>query len=182
MNKYLFLFATCFWCFLGHSTPQDGIKDWIPKYSVRKYGTLIGIQRGKFFTIEAGIEQQFKKLQLKKPTTWAWNAHLDYAWQPNTLSFKAGSWYKDGRAGFTLGGSAVGASDFEHFSAGVSPEVGIKLFGFHVLASYNVFLINPKAVETNNLHLSIRYFISRNRDIKRTNKPSSSSKKSERKK
>lgn len=182
MTKYLFLIVAFTWCFLGHSTPTDGIKDWFPKYSVRKFGTLIGIQRGQFFTIEAGIEQQFKKLQLKKPTAWAWNAHLDYAWKPNTLSFKTGSWYKDGRAGFTLGGSAVGASDFENFSAGVSPEIGIKLLGFHVLASYNFFFINPKAVETNNLHLSIRYFISRNRDIKRTNKRSDSDKKSDRKK
>ena len=137
-----------------------------PKVSTNKLGTLIGIQRGKFFTIELGIEQQKKQVKIIKPRTIAWNFVMEYAWASNTFGYKLGSWYKHGRADFTYGLNAIAFTDFEKVKPGLSPEIGFKFIGFHFITSYN-FLLNSNAdFEQNTFHLSIRYFVSRKRKFK----------------
>jgi hypothetical protein len=151
----------------NHQTKNFSIKD-LPKYSMNKYGTLVGIQRGKYFNIELGVEQQRKQVKFSKPNTWAGNARFEYSWDNNSLGFKTGAWYKSGRMGFTFGGDLVGCSDFEKYNLGIAPAIGFKIIGFHAVASYNLLFFD-KSFNYNTLHLSIRYFISRNRDLKRTN-------------
>lgn len=160
--------------FLASSTNNFDLggkkKSFLPAYSVTKYGTLVGIQRGKYFTLELGLEQQRKELKLIKPNTFAWNALLEYAWEPNTMGLRGGVWYKTGRAALTLGADVIGTSNFEQYNIGLAPSVGFKLVGFHIIASYNAFLSEKVDFDYNTLHLSIRYFISRKRDFKRTDK------------
>ena len=119
---------------------KDKKKGFLPNYSVTKYGTLIGIQRGKFFTLELGIEQQRKELKLVKPNTFSWNALLEYAWEPNTMGLRGGVWYKTGRASLTVGADVIGTSNFDQYNIGLAPAVGFKLVGFHIIASYNAFI------------------------------------------
>ena len=152
------------------SSFKDKKKGFLPNYSVTKYGTLIGIQRGKFFTLELGIEQQRKELKLVKPNTFSWNALLEYAWEPNTMGLRGGVWYKTGRASLTVGADVIGTSNFDQYNIGLAPAVGFKLVGFHIIASYNAFITQKVDYDYNTLHLSIRYFISRKRDFKRTDK------------
>ena len=57
---------------------------------------MVGIQRGNYFTIEAGIEQQRKQIKIKKPKTLAFQGIVEYAWKPNTIAFKPGAWLKTG--------------------------------------------------------------------------------------
>ena len=143
---------------------QDKV-GFLPKYSVAKYGTVLGIQRGKFFNVELGIEQRRKQLKLKSPNTWALNGILEYAWETNTMGLKFGSWYKTGRTGLTYGGNLVGASNFDRFKVGIAPSIGFSIRGIHAAASYNVFLNKVDEIKYNNLHLSIRLFISRDSKI-----------------
>ena len=133
------------------------------KFSVNKYGTLIGIQRGQFFNIELGVEQQKKQIKLKNPNTIAWAFNMEYAWEPNTLGYKLGGWFKTGRMGFTYGANAVGTTNFERYNIGVAPTLGFKLIGFHLITSYNIFLNKKAEYDYNTMHVSIRYFISRQR-------------------
>ena len=137
-----------------------------PKITTNKLGTLIGIQRGKFFTIELGIEQQKKQVKLFKPKTIAWNFVVEYAWQSNTMGYKLGSWYKPGRAAFSYGINAIAFTDFDQVKPGFSPELGFKLIGFHFITSYNFLFNNSANFEQNTFHLSIRYFLSRKRKFK----------------
>jgi hypothetical protein len=159
-------------CFVFQAKAEDPFATYkykFPEVTVRKYGTLVGIQRGKYSFIELGVEQQFKQLTLKSPRTFAWNALLEYSWDANSLGLKVGSWYKAGRMGFTFGGDVIGASDFTNYKVGVAPALGFKVIGIHALASYN-FFIKKEELRYNTLHLSLRYYISRSRDYDIKNK------------
>lgn len=139
-----------------------------PKFSVNKYGTLIGIQRGKFFNIELGVEQQKKQIKIQSPNTIAWAFNMEYAWATNTLGYKLGGWFKTGRMGFTYGANAVGATNFDQFNYGIAPALGFKFVGFHLISSYNI-LLNPKVdFDYNTMHVSIRYFLTRKRKFSKS--------------
>lgn len=149
--------------FLGKSTTPPGI---IPELRTIKTGLLIGAQKGKYFGVELGMERQWKEIKLKKPFTWAIAANGEYHFGSNHLGFKAGPWFKWGRADFTYGINFTYLSDFEYGRAGFSPSIGFKLIGFHLLASYN-FLYGPSQLQDyNTLHLSLRYYLSKDRKFK----------------
>ena len=157
----------CFFLFIygvGFSAYADNNKDFLPKFSVNKYGTLVGIQRGKQSFIELGIEKQKKQIKLSDPNTIAWNSLLEYSWDANALGLKFGSWYKTGRMGLTYGLNALGTSNFTKYNFGIAPQIGFKIIGFHAMASYNLFAIQKNTFNYNTLHISIRYYISRDRD------------------
>ncbi len=138
----------------------------IPELNTIKTGLLIGVQKGKFFGVEIGMERQWKEIKLKKPFTWAIAATGEYQFEANAAGFKAGPWVKFGRLDFTYGLNLTVLSDFEYSKFGISPTIGFKLIGFHVLASYNITTSNGPFVNYNKLHLSLRYYISKNREFK----------------
>ncbi len=138
----------------------------IPELRTIKTGLLIGVQKGEFFGIELGMERQWKELKLRKPFTWAIAANGEYHFGSNNLGFKAGPWFKWGRADFTYGVNFTYLSDFTYACVGASPSIGFKLIGFHLMASYN-FLAGPdQFTDYNKLHVSLRYFISKDRKFK----------------
>lgn len=138
----------------------------IPELRTIKTGLLVGIQKGKYFGIELGMERQWKELKLKKPFTWAVAANGEYHFESNNLGFKVGPWFKWGRADFTYGVNLTCLSDFEYARIGASPSIGFKIIGFHILASYN-FLYGPDLYQDyNQLHVSVRYYISKERKFK----------------
>ena len=110
----------------------------LPELNTIKTGLLIGVQKGKYFGIELGMERQWKEIKLKKPRTFAIAATGEYQFQANTLGFKVRPSWKFGRADFTYGFNATVLSDFEYNKFGISPAIGFKLLGFHLLASYNI--------------------------------------------
>lgn len=148
---------------LGFSNQPSGI---IPELRTVKTGLLIGAQKGKFFGVELGMERQWKEIKLKKPFTWAIAANGEYHFESNNLGFKAGPWFKWGRADFTYGVNFTYLSDFEYARIGASPSIGFKLIGFHLMASYN-FLYGPSQfTDYNKLHISLRFFLSKERKFK----------------
>lgn len=140
-------------------------KKLFPEYSVTKYGTVLGIQRGNFFNVELGVERRHKQIKLKNPNSWALNGVLEYAWESNTMGLKLGSWFKTGRTGLTYGANLLGVSDFENFRPGIAPSIGFSIRGIHAQASYNAILLNKELIPYNTLHLSIKLFISRSSQI-----------------
>ena len=138
----------------------------IPELNTIKTGMLIGVQKGVYFGVEMGMERQWKEIKLKKPRTLAIAATGEYQFEANTIGFKAGPWVKYGRLDFTYGINATILSDFDRTKFGVSPAVGFKIIGFHLLASYNITSGKEPFTAYNKLHLSLRYYISKDREFK----------------
>lgn len=151
--------------FLGFA---DDRKKIFPDYSVTRYGTVVGIQRGQYFNVELGVERRHKQLKLIKPNSWALNGILEYAWETNTMGLEIGSWFKTGRTGLTYGANLLGISDFENFRPGIAPSVGFIIRGLHAQASYNAILKNKELIPYNTLNLSVKLFISRSKEVHKT--------------
>lgn len=147
-------------------THLKDFNNFLPKVSVNKYGTLIGLQRGLHTNIELGVEMQKKQIKLINPQTFAVNALFEYSWKPNVGGLKVGAWYKDGRMGFTYGANILVTSNFTKYNLGFAPAIGFKVIGFHGIASYNIFVKQKDTFDYNTLNLSLRYYISRDRDFK----------------
>lgn len=163
MIKKLALILTLLISCSVYSSEPTGI---IPELRTIKTGLLIGAQKGKYFGIELGMERQWKELKLKKPFTWAIAANGEYHFGSDNLGFKVGPWFKWGRADFTYGVNLTFLSDFEYNRFGASPAIGFKIIGFHILASYNVLYGPDQFNDYNKLHLSLRYYISKDRKFK----------------
>lgn len=148
------------------NTPPPSFMNPIPELNTIKTGLLLGAQKGQYFGVELGMERQWKEIKLKKPFTWAIAATGEYQFEANTIGFKAGPWVKFGRVDFTYGVNALILSDFEYTKFGIAPSIGFKLIGFHLLASYNITNANGPFVDYNKLHVSLRYFLSKNREFK----------------
>jgi hypothetical protein len=133
-----------------------------PSISTTKSGLLIGVQRGKFNGFEIGFEKQWKQVKLVKPKTFGISATGEYLFNSNSLGFKAGPWIKFGRTKFTYGANVLAAAKFNKSQMAFAPTIGIKLLGFHALASYNFFR-NSQEFDYNKFNVSVRYFISRKR-------------------
>jgi len=166
VRKTLCLITILFSTIILNANKPDK-KQLFPSYSVNKYGTLIGIQRGNYFNIQLGAELQRKQIKLKNPKTIAALGLIEYAWETNTVGLKVGSYFKTGRAGFTMGANFTAISDFDNYRIGISPALGFKFIGFHGVLSYNALFYNRDVIPYNNLHLSIRYFITRKRKVKK---------------
>lgn len=138
----------------------------LPELRTIKTGLVIGAQKGQYFGVELGMERQWKEIKLKKPFTWAIAANGEYHFGSNNIGFKAGPWFKWGRADFTYGANFTLLSDFTNYRIGVSPAIGFKLIGFHLLASYNLLGGSSSFTDYNKLHLSLRFFLSKDRQFK----------------
>lgn len=155
--------------FSRNKEEKDGIFNKpFPKFKVtrNKQGFLIGYQKGKYDAIELGLERQWKQIRLKSPATIAGAVTMEYQFNSNVLGYKIGPWIKFGRMDFTYGTNLFAFSDFEHWRIGISPALGFKLFGFHFISSYNIPFNSNQLIEFNKLHVSIRYFISKKRNLK----------------
>jgi hypothetical protein len=125
----------------------------------RKKGMLLGYQAGRVGFLDVGMEQQWKKVRIKKPMTYAANASIEYNLANHVLGYQVGGWYKPGRFNFTYGGHLSFYTDFESFRYGIGPEIGYKLAGFHFLNGYNLLLGNQEMKIYNPIYVSVRYFI-----------------------
>ncbi len=143
---------------------KDKKKEPLLQISVRKSGPYFGLQQGAYLFAELGGEMQFKRVKLKKPTTYGINTGALYNATNNVFGFNAGAWRKHGRFDFTYGLNLAYRTNFDLNSFGLGPVVGYKIWGFHVLAGYD-FLSNRKIFpETNNLYVSARFLLVNDRE------------------
>jgi len=140
-------------------------KDPLLELALRQSGPYFGLQQGRYTVAEIGGETQWRKIRLKKPTTHAVHAGIDYNLFENVLGFSAGYYYKGGRTKFTYGGSLVYRSDFTDNRFGISPAVGYKLFGFHAQVGYALLTPHATFTNTNSLFISLRFVLINERDM-----------------
>ncbi len=130
----------------------------------RNTGMIIGLQRGKYTSLELGGEAHWRKISLLQPHIIGATANLSYNPGKNVLAYHAGIWMKRGHINLTYGADINYYTDFNNRSGfGIGPSVGFRFFGFHLVNGYNfVTAKSPKAVESplpvNTLYMSLRYY------------------------
>lgn len=177
--KFLYCFlTTCFFCAslaaqseklsiepvttIYSYTNQDAALHSKKKLFQRNQGAIIGIQKGASTAIELGGEAHWRKMSLFNPHIIGASTNLEYNIGDHVLGYKAGAWMKRGRVNLTYGGNLVYFTDFEgHNCYGIGPAVGFRLAGFHLINGYN-FLAGDEELEgANTLHMTLRYYFSR---------------------
>lgn len=130
----------------------------------RNTGMILGLQRGKYPSIEMGGEAHWRKISLLKPHITGATVNLEYNFEENVLGYKAGMWMKSGHINLTYGANVSYYTNFkEGHRFGVGPAVGFRLAGFHLINGFNI-LTNDKRleggtpVEVNTLYMSLRYY------------------------
>ncbi|HEX8460147.1 MAG TPA: hypothetical protein VF623_01905 [Segetibacter sp.] len=130
----------------------------------RNSGMILGLQRGRYTSIEFGGEAHWRKISLLKPHIIGATANLEYNFSNNIVGYKGGMWFKRGRINLTYGANVSYFTNFkEGNSFGIGPSVGFRLFGLHLINGYN-FLIaektgaNETPIEVNPLYMSLRYY------------------------
>jgi hypothetical protein len=127
-------------------------------------GMVLGLQKGKYTSIEFGGEAHWRKISLLKPHIIGATANLEYNFEKNVLGYKAGAWMKRGRINLTYGANVGYFTDFNEgskFSFG--PSVGFRLLGLHLINGYN-FTLKEKTgssetpIEVNTVYMSLRYY------------------------
>lgn len=135
-----------------------GIQSSGAKLYQRNHGMLVGLQRGKYTTIEFGGEIHWRKISLNKPRILATTANMEYNFADNIIGYKAGVWFKRGRINLTYGANLVYFTDFDKNKYGIGPSIGFRLLGFHLVNGYN-FLTGDKELEkVNTLYIALRYY------------------------
>ncbi len=125
---------------------------------------IIGLQRGKFTSIELGGEAHWRKISLLKPHIIGATANTEYNFADNVLGYKGGIWMKRGRVNLTYGANVSYYTNFKEGNRfGVGPSVGFRFFGLHWINGYT-FLTKDKTqpgktpIEVNSLYTSLRYY------------------------
>jgi hypothetical protein len=131
----------------------------IPKLHQRNSGAVLGIQRGRYTSLELGGEAHWRKISLKKSHITGATVVMEYNPFNNIIGYKAGMWMKRGRVNLTYGGNLVFFNDYKGKSRyGLAPSIGFRLAGFHLVNSYNILGGDKDLSKVNTLHLSLRYF------------------------
>lgn len=131
---------------------------------VRKSGPYVGVQRGKYWVGEAGVEMQFKKLKLIKPVTHGIHTGFNYNLIQNVLGYDLGYWVKPGRFNLTYGGNVVLRTNFSETRVGIAPVVGFKLAQFHLQTGFHLLTPSNTFKETNTFFVALRFVIINKRD------------------
>jgi hypothetical protein len=127
-------------------------------------GMIIGLQRGRYNSIELGGEAHWRKISLLKPHIIGATANLEYNFENNVVGYKAGMWMKRGRINLTYGANVSYFTKFKDgYRFGFGPSVGFRVLGLHLINGYN-FLTKDKTageavpIEVNSLYMSLRYY------------------------
>ncbi len=133
----------------------------------RNAGMILGLQRGKFTSIELGGEAHWRKISLFKPHIIGATANMEYNFENNILGYKAGVWMKRGRINLTYGANVSYFTDFNDGQwFGIGPSIGFRLFVLHLVNGYNFLSQQNKredekpspVLPVNTLYMSLRYY------------------------
>lgn len=141
---------------------------------VVKSGTYIGVQSGRFYAGEVGIERQLKKSDnyLESNTSaihFGVNYSYDFYHFNPILGYDMGVWRKNGIAGLTYGLNACMRTNFDQYRVGICPTIGIKVLQFHIQTGYYLlypFNRNYASFDANTIFLSARFLIVNKREKK----------------
>ncbi|WP_207496045.1 hypothetical protein [Aridibaculum aurantiacum] len=130
----------------------------------RNTGMILGLQRGRFTSIELGGEAHWRKISLLKPHIIGATTNLEYNISSNVLGYKAGMWMKRGRINLTYGANLNYFTNFQNgHRFGFGPSVGFRILGLHLVNGLTILTKDKtapgeKPVEANTLYMSLRYY------------------------
>lgn len=158
--------------------------------TIVKSGSYVGVQAGKLYGIEVGVERQWKEKKIKKPQTVAVHMGFNYAFAVENKEFKPvlgydfGAWRKNDRLSLTYGISGLARSDFnDNYMLGVTPFFGYKVLQIvHIRSGYQfLFPVYGESFTNSNLFLSARVFLRTDKTTKKKVIPNEEKKPSKRK-
>lgn len=142
------------------------------KSHIVRSGTFFGVQTGRYWVGEIGVERQSKQLKIKKPNTQALFFALNYDLDNAVIGSDIGYWFKTSNLGFSYGVKGVLKSDFSSFKYGFAPTIGYKVLQLHVTTGYQFLLPNRRsdAFDLNYLFLSVKFLLVNDLDVNRKRK------------
>ena len=126
---------------------------------VNKFGPYVGLQQGKFSSIEFGVEFQHKNIKWIRPTTHALHVGFNYNFSSNLLGYDLGYWYKVGRFDLTYGANAIFRTDYIQNAVGFAPVVGFKLGQLHMQTGYNFLSRTTTNFPCNTFFMTLRFVL-----------------------
>ena len=109
----------------------------------RNSGMILGLQKGKYTSIELGGEAHWRKISLLRPRIIGVTANMEYNFEENIVGYKAGVWTKRGRINLTYGANVSYFTDFNNrYLIGIGPSMGFRFFGLHIINGYNFFAVD----------------------------------------
>lgn len=141
-----------------------------PKVLV-KSGPYLGIQSGRFYAAELGLERQWRRSeQLLESKTNALHMGVNYTYDFShlnpVLGYDLGFWHKEATIGLTYGLNLCMRTNFDQYRMGICPTVGIKIMQFHIQTGYHIlypFTQNSQIFDSNTIFLSARFLWVNNR-------------------
>lgn len=168
MNIKLILFLFCLNAFVVDA--QDvffqkkmDLKD--VELDIHKFGPYLGLQLGKFSSVELGVEYQHKNVKLINPTTYSVHAGFNYNFSNNLLGYDIGYWHKIGRLNLTYGANAIFRTDYTTNAFGIAPVIGYKIGQLHFQTGYNFLSRTPTSFLCNTFFMSIRFVLVKYRNF-----------------
>jgi hypothetical protein len=126
---------------------------------VDKFGPYLGLQQGKFSSIEFGVEYQHKNIKWIRPTTHSVHLGFNYNFSNNLLGYDLGYWYKAGRLNLTYGANAIFRTDYTHNAIGFAPVVGSKIGQLHMQTGYNFLSRVNTSFPCNTFFMTLRFVL-----------------------
>ena len=143
--------------------------------TIVKTGPYFGVQSGRFYAGEIGMERQWKQGKLKSPSTNAFHFGVNYSydfsnWNP-ILGYDMGYWFRKDNISLTYGATLCARTNFEKYRFGFTPVLGYKVWQIHLQTGYQ-FLFPMRKSSTNyflanNIFLSARFVLVNDREVKK---------------
>lgn len=168
LSNTLVILACSFFFLQVVAQKDDAFNLKIKKREIQKSGTFLGLEKGKYLTLNFGVERQWQHVKLVKPTTSALNLQFDYNLFQNTIGMQTGVWQKTGRMNITYGVRLFWRTDFSaHHQFGFAPNVGYKLAQAHLQLGVNIARTPNFDFIGNVFYASLRWVFIQSRTVKK---------------
>jgi len=143
--------------------------------TIVKTGPYFGVQSGRFYAGEIGMERQWKQGKLKSPSTHAAHFGVNYSydfsnWNP-ILGYDIGYWHRKDNISMTFGGTLCVRTNFEQYRYGFTPVIGYKVWQIHLQTGYQFLFPILKSSDNyfpaNTIFLSARFVVVNDREVKK---------------
>jgi hypothetical protein len=139
-----------------------------------KTGPYVGVQSGRYYAGEVGMERQWKEGKLIDPNTHALHFGVNYTYDFTRfnpiLGYDLGYWFRDNNIGMTFGGTICMRSNFQDYRFGITPTLGYKIWQLHIQTGYHFlypfYAFDNSTFDSNTLFLSARFVLVNDREVK----------------
>jgi hypothetical protein len=142
--------------------------------TIVKTGPYIGVESGRYYVGEVGMERQWKEGKLIGPNTHALYFGVNYTYDFSrfnpVLGYDIGYWFRNNNIGMTFGGSICMRSNFYDYRFGFTPTIGYKIWQLHIQTGYHFlypfYVVDNSTFDSNTLFLSARFVLVNDREVK----------------